>query len=142
MQIFLLFLNLSSLYSILLKYFHRETMEGNRHINPIQGTTPFIVNKIRETFGLDEYPFSEMEDDILLLAFTPICQEDSIEYPIFTQKYRTCDHQTLEFYGDRILYGIIADIMYDFFEFTMTPQFYTSLNILITGNRLLTDLMM
>lgn len=117
-------------------------MEGNRHINPIQGTTPFIVNKIRETFGLDEYPFSEMEDDILLLAFTPICQEDSIEYPIFTQKYRTCDHQTLEFYGDRILYGIIADIMYDFFEFTMTPQFYTSLNILITGNRLLTDLMM
>ena len=47
-----------------------------------------------------------------------------------------------EFYGDRILYGIIASLLYDFFGLSKSPQFYTLLISDITSNRLLTDLML
>ena len=93
-----------------------------------------IISEIRDKFNLDEDPFNSIDDQLLLLAFTPYCKT-------INNKYGICDHQSLEFYGDKIFYSVIMSLLYDFFGLKQTPQFYNDLTSQLTNNRILTDLM-
>lgn len=116
-------------------------MSHIRTIIPLNLEYNDLVSLIRKVFGLNEDPYENMDSYIILLAFVPKCNFTPDLLNEFNNRYGTCDHQTLEFYGDRILYGVIANIIYDFFGLTMNPHFYTTLNSILTKNRLLTDIM-
>lgn len=60
-----------------------------------------IIFGIRSKFNLN--------DDLLLIAFTPKCIAPK-------NKYGICDHQSLEFYGDKIFYSLIMSLLYDFLD--------------------------
>jgi hypothetical protein len=117
-------------------------MNVQHTIIPIQSSDEDIVSHVRDIFGLYEYPYDDMDDDIILLAFVPSKMISSDRSNNFKYKYGTDNHQSLEFYGDKILYGVIASILYELFGLSMTPHFYSTLNANLTKNRLLTDLMM
>lgn len=102
-----------------------------------------LVNIIKDTFGLNDEPFSDIDDDLLLLAFIP--EYSNVSKSIksrLRKKYDTDSNETLEFFGDRILYGIIANILYDMFGLGNNPKFLTQATIYLTNNRLLTDIML
>lgn len=116
-------------------------MSNSRQIVPLIAKDDDIIYLIRNVFGFTEYPYEDMDSDMILLAFTPKCQFNLESSSRLKDKYGTCDHQILELYGDRILYGVIANILYELFGLTMTPHFYTTLNSILTKNRFLTDIM-
>lgn len=58
------------------------------------------------------------------------------------KKFGTCDHQSLEFYGDRVLSEVMALITYDLFKLKMSPGFLSKLLDYLTNNRMLTDIML
>nr|WIL04707.1 ribonuclease III [Cedratvirus duvanny] len=104
-----------------------------------------VIREIRESFGLNQYPFTDMDDNLILLAFTPTCGGNIISrntQKIIQNTYGTCNFQTLEFYGDRILYDVFTGIFYGMFGLTNTPQFLTNLMSYMTKNRTLTDIML
>nr|WIL02735.1 RNAse III [Cedratvirus borely] len=104
-----------------------------------------IIRDIRESFGLNQYPFQDMDDNLILLAFIPKCGGSMISrntQRIIQNTYGTCNFETLEFYGDRILYDVMTGIFYGIFGLTNTPQFLTNLMSYMTRNRTLTDIML
>ena len=115
------------------------------NITPQVGNEATLIKNIRDTFGLNSPPFDTIDNDLLLLAFIPNCQIRNIDNTTYTRlrsKYKTCSHQTLEFYGDRILYGVISSLMIDVFGLENTPGFLTDLIQELTNNRTLTDIML
>jgi dsRNA-specific ribonuclease len=100
-----------------------------------------IIDKIRSTFNFNEDPFNSIDDDLLIMAFTPKCNISHPKYNKIKSKYGICDHQSLEFYGDKIFYSVIMSLLYDFFGLKKTPGFYSKLTSELTNNSLLTDLM-
>jgi len=67
-------------------------------ITPIAAEPKEIIRMIRDIFGLNEYPFDGMDNDIIFLAFMPKCYGADDLKEKLKGKYGTCDHQTLEFY--------------------------------------------
>lgn len=118
----------------------------SRTIVPIKLTEFQFINQIKSLFGLNEKPFNNIDSDLLLLAFIPTCTKDP---KILTKgtsvrlqrKFGVCNHQTLEFYGDRILYDAITYIIYDLFGVDSTPELLTNIFNLLSSNRFLTDIM-
>lgn len=98
-----------------------------------------VVREIRSVFGLDVAPFENMDDDLILLAFTPRCDRNAAR---LLEKFGTCSNETLEFYGDRVLYDVVSYIVYTFFRLDNTPGFLSQLVSHLTTNRILTDLML
>jgi dsRNA-specific ribonuclease len=104
-----------------------------------------VIRDIRESFGLNQYPFQDMDDNLILLAFTPRCGGNMTSrntQRITQNTYGACNFETLEFYGDRILYDVMTGIFYGIFGLTNTPQFLTKLMSYMTRNRTLTDIML
>lgn len=104
-----------------------------------------IIEDIRTTFGLNEPPFNEMDDDLLLLAFIPTCQHTKISPTTLNRlkkKYGSCVHQTLEFYGDRVFYAVISSILYEIFGLENNQKVLTQITNYLASNRFLTDLML
>lgn len=106
-----------------------------------------LVNQIRSTFNLTEAPFDNIDDALLLLAFIPQCKfPNKYVVPGTPQRlkaaYQTCDNQSLEFYGDRILYAVVASYVYEVFGLDNSKDFLTQLVSSLTNNRFLTDLML
>lgn len=97
-----------------------------------------LIQDIKTTFKLNERPYSTIDKDLLLLAFVPTCK---IDKKYLKTKYGTCDHQSLEFLGDKILYGVMADILYESLGLGGEPSTFTTLMTKLTNNRILTDLM-
>lgn len=106
-----------------------------------------LVQNIRQFFGLTEPPFDTIPDNFLLLAFSPVCNQDPLfiepsTFQEILQTYGVCDHQTLEAYGDRILYSIITSIVYEALRLTTTPQILHKMMIFLSSNRLFTEIML
>src|SRR5438552_486181 len=106
-----------------------------------------LIKQIRSLFGLNESPFDTLDNDFILLAFIPACISNNYNLNQATlvrlkKKYGVCDHQMLEFYGDRVFYDVLAIILYDLFGLNNTPSFLTALNNYLASNRLLADLML
>jgi dsRNA-specific ribonuclease len=108
-------------------------------ISTVKNNDKALITSIRNTFGLKDEPYSLIDDDLLLLAFMPICRKRESK---IKDKYGVCNHQTLEFIGDKILYGVIADILYTSLKLGTNPGIFTNLTIQLTNNRVLTDLML
>ncbi|CAN5578789.1 hypothetical protein BH23THE1_BH23THE1_32530 [soil metagenome] len=104
------------------------------------------IDAIRRSFGLNVPPFDSIDDDLILMAFTPRCSIDSrisrTTSNRWKDKFGICGHQSLEFYGDRILYDVVASIIYDLFGLSNTPGFLSKLMNHLTSNRVLTDIML
>lgn len=105
-----------------------------------------IIKDVRKKLSFDKPPFSTIDNDLILLAFIPFCQANSYvskqTRDRLMKKFRICDHQSLEFYGDSILYAVIADILYSLFELNNSPAFLTQIKQYFTNNRFLTDIML
>ena len=117
------------------------------NIKTLRLTDKQIITNIRKTFGLDQPPFNNIDDDLLMLAFIPTCNTRNQYLSKETSNriksnYRTCSHQSLEFYGDRVLYAVISSIIFELFGLDNTPEFLTKIVNYLTNNRTLTDLMM
>jgi dsRNA-specific ribonuclease len=71
-----------------------------------------FTSKIREILGLTEEPFSEIDDNLLFLAFV---SKDANLDPEFKDQmikdYGFCDYEKLEFMGDAVLEIIITIII-------------------------------
>lgn len=112
-------------------------MSDSLTISPLNMGQKSLLSMIRKTFHLDEAPFDDMDDDLLMLAFSTTCSVS------FNRKFGVCDHQTLEFFGDRHLYSICADIIYDYYGLSgLVPYTLTKLISELTNNRAITDLML
>ncbi|MHB1955053.1 MAG: ribonuclease III domain-containing protein [Sulfobacillus sp.] len=103
-----------------------------------------VLGILRASFGLDVPPFDDIDDDFLWLALTPACHASPLSKRVrqrIFEKYGTCDHQVLEFYGDRILYGIAAMLSYRIFGVGQSLKLVEEFIKTVTSNRSLTDLM-
>lgn len=105
-----------------------------------------FINDLKQKLGFFVEPLQSIDDRLLLLAFSPICDSAHNLIPTLQRRqiqlqYGVCDHQSLEFYGDKVLSSIILDIIYETIGLDMTPQMLTNLFNYLTGNRILTDLM-
>lgn len=109
---------------------------SKRVIIPIKEDPEIIISNIRKIFGLEYDPYLSIDNDLLLIAFTPKCKTRQIN-----SKYKTCNHQSLEFYGDKAFYSVVASLLYDIFGLNATPGFLTNLNSRLTKNMLFFDLM-
>lgn len=108
-------------------------------IVPIKEDPKTIISDIREIFGLNEYPYQNIDNDLLLISFTPKCKIN--QQPNLNLKYQTCNHQSLEFYGDKCFYSVIASLLFDIFGLSPSPGFLTNLTNKLTKNILFFDLM-
>jgi hypothetical protein len=106
-------------------------------INTLKADSTQIVKYLREALILDKSHYKDIDNDLLLLALTPKCDENDETF----NKFGTCDHQTLEYYGDRIFYAIAVDIVYSILALTTTPNTLTKLVQMMTSNWLFTDFM-
>jgi hypothetical protein len=100
-----------------------------------------LLIDIRQTFGLNKPPYNTIDNDLLILAFIPTCNIKGVNTNRLRGKFGTCSHQSLEFYGDRILYNVIISIIYNIFGLDNNPEFLTKITNYLTSNRTLTDLM-
>lgn len=95
------------------------------------------VGEIRKIFKLTDPFWSQMPDDLLLLAFsrTPV----KGKYTTLMKKYGTVTHQSLEFYGDKVMTLLVNGITLEDFDFDNVPyhNIYTSL----TTNKFITNMM-
>ena len=105
-------------------------------IQTISPNFEYYIEFIKNEFGLYSYPFDGIDDELLYLTFSAKCNKDLSKY------YGTCDHQSLEFIGDKMLYSIVCEILYSYFGLTADPGSYTKLTNLLTNNKILTDLML
>lgn len=96
-----------------------------------------IIKSLRAAFNLDQSHYKDIDDDLLLLSLTPICDQDDKTF----DKFGACDHQTLEYYGDRVFYAVAVDIVYSILGLTTTPGILTKLVSIMTSNKVFTDLM-
>jgi len=115
-------------------------------INPIPFNENNFVGIIRSRFGLTSYPFTLIDDDLLICAFIPRC--DTPKYLLSSNvksrirsKYLICDHQSLEYYGDRLLYSIISDYIIDLIGINNPPGLLTEMISFLTNNETITYLM-
>jgi len=110
-------------------------------VYPLPLSLKEFVSRVKSIFGLDKFPFEDIDDDLLLLAFTANCNYIREKHELLAA-YGTCDHESLEFYGDRVLYDVISLILYDIFGLQITPGLLTRIMSFITSNRTLTDVML
>lgn len=99
-----------------------------------------FVRGVRKIFGLYVPPFNAMDDDLLLLAFTPRCNKETKNR--LKTKYGVCNQQTLEFYGDKIINAIIAILVYSIVGLESTPCYLTQVVGHLVSNRFFTRVMM
>ncbi|SNW62692.1 Ribonuclease III [Orpheovirus IHUMI-LCC2] len=104
------------------------------------------IKEVRYMFGLDNYPLNDMDDYLILLAFTPIDNDinnisDNTKI-IWMEKYGIDNNESLEFYGDRVLYGVMSSVLFKIFGLGCTPHFLTQTMSSFTNNRILTELML
>lgn len=109
-------------------------------------TNESFINIIKDTFGLNDEYFSDIDDTLLLLAFTPTCNTkisllSDEEYKKFQEKYQTCNNQILEYFGDRFLYVIIVDYLYEIYGFSINNKTFNDIIQFITSNRTMTHIM-
>lgn len=111
-------------------------------IKPLTLSAETFVERVKKSFGLNVPPFSSIDSELLLLAFTASC---SFLSPPFKRDlishFGVCNFQSLEFYGDRVLYDVTSLILYDTFGLEATPSFLTQVTSFLTNNRSLTDIM-
>ena len=71
------------------------------------------VNQIRRRVDLNEGPLSELPDELLILAFTPPGQEDTLGswLPLIVETYNFKNSDYFEWLGDTILELIVSDII-------------------------------
>lgn len=99
--------------------------------------TDFNIKNLRDIFGLNEGYFLDMPDELVYLAFTP----DNRDYKR-KNLYDAKNHQSLEFYGDKILYNIICNILSDIFSLSIDAKFLTDITSYLSKNLTLTNLML
>lgn len=102
-----------------------------------------IIHQIRQKFNLVNGPLSDIDDEFLLLAFIPknLRNIESVSKKKIVDKYETTNHQTLEFYGDRILYGLVSHFFIERFRLRISAHRASELSSFITSNQNLTRLM-
>lgn len=120
----------------LLSRYNPIVSEGDIFIKPESISFRQFPKTIKNKFNINSYPFEDIDDGLLLLSFSSTCNN------IFKSKYNTCDHQSLEFIGDRMLYSVITNILYTYFKLSASPDVYTQLCSYLTTNRILTDFML
>lgn len=116
-----------------------------QYIKTVDKSPSDFIKIIRYNFGLNEYPFDYMDDNLIMLAFTPACKNSLIPKNtkfIIKEKYGICDHQSLEFYGDKVLYLVISSILNTIFGLAIVPKIQTEIMSYLTSNRMLTDIML
>lgn len=111
-------------------------MSDGIYVKTVKLTEPNI-KYIRRIFGLNRDYFSDMSDDLIYLAFTP----NTINFKR-ENLYSTTNHQTLEFYGDKVLYNIICNILSDIFSLSGNAKFLTEITSYVSKNLTLTNLML
>jgi hypothetical protein len=112
------------------------------NIHTWKGPDEVFILEVRETFNLNSAPWDTMDNDLVHLAFIPNCSViDGLLRERLMQKYGTCDHQSLEVYGDITLYTVVSQIIFDHVGLAESAGFITRLKAKMTTNRLFTDFM-
>lgn len=101
-----------------------------------------LVTELRQRLGLNQYPYSDIDDDLIILAFTFDEIKNSKETNRrLLQKYGTKNLQSLEAIGDKILYGVVGGIIHDTVGLTRKPHFISQAISYMTNNRTLLEIM-
>lgn len=99
------------------------------------------VQFVRKLFGLDKEPYLEIDDYLILLTTSPSCKHFPDENAAqLRQLYQACDYESLEFYGDRVLYTIIAMILSSAFKLKLNPGLLTEYSHFLASNKTFTSL--
>lgn len=105
-----------------------------------------LVHEIRQSLNLDKYPFNLITDNLLLMCFVPKCRIDGYPPVLITDSkrrelvdaYGACDHQTLEYYGDRLLYVVVSDIVESSLALRSSPGVLSTIINYLTNNKTIT----
>lgn len=105
------------------------------------------IKYIKNILGLNEPPFDNIDNDLILLAMIPTSGEGSRlisknKIRILRNKFGTDNHQTLEFYGDKIFYAVIGDILLENIGLDSTPKILSDISFRLASNRFFTDIML
>lgn len=112
-------------------------------VSTIRAEDAEIVRLIRAQFMLEGTgPLSQIDDNLLLLAFSPNMKALSRSTANYiTTTYHVSSHQSLEFFGDRILYSLVARAIIETYGLRITPGHATQLTHFMTSNQNLTNFM-
>lgn len=112
-------------------------------IEPLESDITDLIIEIKNRFGLNHAPYDKIDDDLLLLAFTPDCRALPLSLQQNLQrKYSNCNHQVLEFYGDRVLYGVMSMILYEINGMMRTAHLLDGIMKIMVSNKTFTNLML
>lgn len=113
-------------------------------VYPYKENKELLIKNFRKTFFFDQKPFDEIEDNLLYLSMVPDCSGELLERgdnQIFKGVFGTCSHQTLEFYGDKMLGMCVASISMQSLNLAANPNILTDTMSYIVNNRTLTNIM-
>lgn len=101
-----------------------------------------LVSELRQLLGLDEYPYLDMDDDLIILAFTFNQIKNSRQTNRrLLQKYGTDNLQSMEAIGDKILYAVVGSIIHETIGLSRSPHFISQIISYMTNNRTLLEIM-
>lgn len=101
-----------------------------------------LIIEIKNIFGLNEFPYLNMDEDLILISFIPKCYHVPDIKERLINKYYGCSRETLEFLGDKILSLVIISILDTFLGIGRSRNIYDDLYSRLGSNRLLTDIML
>lgn len=96
-----------------------------------------VIHLIRDHFNLIGY-WEEMPDDLITLAITHHGKVSNV----IQRKYKTHDGQSLEYYGDRVLYILMAQMfMTEIFGLNVSPSILTKNQASFNSNKQFNNIM-
>ena len=95
-----------------------------------------LSKKLERIFNITG-ELKDIDNDLLLIAFNVRCNDMRLK-----SKFGICTMQALEFYGDRMLYTVVTDMMYDILGINTTPGYLTFVTQELTTNRFITEIML
>lgn len=128
----------------------------NKYYKTKRGDREVIIKEFREKTHLNEPPFDQIDDDLIFLIlvnqcnFSPKSRSPSrytrtpnlgeTQKNNLYSKFGTCDSQTLEFYGDKMLGLCVSSLLMRSVFLTKTPNFLTQAMSDAVKNRTLIDI--
>lgn len=108
-------------------------------VSPIKVSNDKIIEDIRYYLDLNRSPYSNIDGDLLLLAFTPVCDVET--QTLLEKRYSRCNHDTLKIIGDKICIGTFTDILYEYVQLSADSGLYTKLMNTLMDSKTLTNIM-